>query len=1150
MHVRPRALIAALACLPLGLPTIRAAVGHALLPGHAAQVKQDFVDPNASAAGPTIYVSNSGNDSNSGTTLATAKKTIQAGIDAVAAGGTVYVEPGTYTGAGNHDLNPPSGITVRDDPANNGNAANTIINISGTSSANATGFRLESKQTAATLIFGFTIENGNESTSSGGAVVIGVGANPTIQNCVFSGNQSQFGGAIYITDSAPTIRECTFTNNQAIGPASAFPVGGAIEIFFDNGVPSGTYTPIITNCVFTGNTAPTDGAAIDVSNGNAGVTLSPAITNCTFTQNTSVYQDANDPGGTIGVFSANPTITNCILYADTVMSGGNGGEITVVPPNGAPAAVITTNDDDIQQNGITGTNDTNQNPDFVGAASGFSSPEDLANVSPEIGAGTANVPTTLTTGVPPIDLSIDRNGNPRNGRIDDGAFENPDTPPTANAQSVTVPPNTAKTVTLTGTDPSGRTLTYAVATNPAHGVLSGTAPNLTYTPNAGFQGADSFTFTVSTLSGVSSPTAATVSLQVAAPPTANAQTVPVLHNTAKAITLTGSDPNSPALSLTYAVTANPSHGTLGTLNASTGAVTYTPANDYHGSDTFQFTVTNTAGLTSTAATVTLNVAAGTPTANAQTVNVAFNTAKGITLTGSDSDVPTLGLTYAVGTGPSHGTLGTLNASTGAVTYTPAANYHGSDSFTFTVSNGTNTSTAATVTLNVATGTPTANGQTVSVAFNAATAVTLTATDPDSPALGLTYTVATNPTHGMLTGTAPNLTYTPTTGYHGSDSFTFTASNGTNASSPATVTLNVATGTPTASGQTVNVAFNTAKAFNLSGGDPDVPPLALTYAVGTGPSHGSLSGFNAGTGAVTYTPTTGYQGADSFTFTVSNGANTSTAATVTLNVAAGVPTASPQSVTTNENTAKAITLTGSDPDVPPLSLTYTIGTGPAHGMLSGTAPNLTYTPNAGYVGPDTFNFTVNNGTNTSPPAIVSLTVSQVAATVTAASVSWGTAGTAALQTNADGLRLLPAGRNTDLPWLGISQIGITLSLPATLSPGDVTVTGINVANYGPVTVAGSGTSYTLTLAQPIGGADRVTLTLGNAALSTYTRRLDVLPGDVNDDGAVTIQDAVLIRNMFLGIGGATPTLFGDINGDGIVDVTDYNLVRQKIGSHLP
>ena len=102
----------------------------------------------------------------------------------------------------------------------------------------------------------------------------------------------------------------------------------------------------------------------------------------------------------------------------------------------------------------------------------------------------------------------------------------------------------------------------------------------------------------------------------------------------------------------------------------------------------------------------------------------------------------------------------------------------------------------------------------------------------------------------------------------------------------------------------------------------------------------------------------------------------------------------------------------------------------------------------------------------------------------------------------------------------------------------------------MTVSGSGTNYTITLAQPIDAADRVTLIVDNPGISAFYRRLDVLPGDFNDDGVVNSQDLAGIRNEWLGVGGAKPTIFGDINGDGKVNVADYNAERLLIGTSLP
>ena len=133
-------------------------------------------------------------------------------------------------------------------------------------------------------------------------------------------------------------------------------------------------------------------------------------------------------------------------------------------------------------------------------------------------------------------------------------------------------------------------------------------------------------------------------------------------------------------------------------------------------------------------------------------------------------------------------------------------------------------------------------------------------------------------------------------------------------------------------------------------------------------------------------------------------------------------------------------------------------------------------------------------------------------------------------------------------IGTTGFGLHLSTP--LATNLNARIGINVANYGPVTISGSGTSYTITLAQPINATDRVTLTIGNTDIATFTRRLDVLPGDFNDDGVVNAQDAVGVRNEYLFLNGASPTTFGDINGDGTVDINDFNAVRRFLGARLP
>lgn len=128
----------------------------------------------------------------------------------------------------------------------------------------------------------------------------------------------------------------------------------------------------------------------------------------------------------------------------------------------------------------------------------------------------------------------------------------------------------------------------------------------------------------------------------------------------------------------------------------------------------------------------------------------------------------------------------VDASGGSpVAVSPAA----TTTYTLTASDGTDDVTAA-VTVNVLPGEPVAEDDSVVVAQDTPTAVTLTATDPNTPLGSLTWEIVEDPLHGDLSGTAPDLTYTPDPGYNGDDSFTFRANDGSNFSNVATVSIYV------------------------------------------------------------------------------------------------------------------------------------------------------------------------------------------------------------------------------------------------------------------------------------------------------------------------------------------------------------------------
>ncbi|MFA5865958.1 MAG: Ig-like domain-containing protein [Phycisphaerae bacterium] len=175
----------------------------------------------------------------------------------------------------------------------------------------------------------------------------------------------------------------------------------------------------------------------------------------------------------------------------------------------------------------------------------------------------------------------------------------------------------------------------------------------------------------------------------------------------------------------------------------------------------------------------------TPVANSMSVSATSGQATSITLTGSDPN--NHAITFRIVTTPTHGTV---SGTAPNITYTSVDNFTGSDNFTFLVNNGTKDSVTATVTLAVsaANTTPVANAQSITVASGLPAAITLTGSDADNNTL--TYSIATNPANGTLTGTPPNVTYTSTVGFSGSDNFTFKVNDGIVNSAPATISITV------------------------------------------------------------------------------------------------------------------------------------------------------------------------------------------------------------------------------------------------------------------------------------------------------------------------------------------------------------------------
>ncbi|QHW31382.1 tandem-95 repeat protein [Paenibacillus rhizovicinus] len=670
--------------------------------------------------------------------------------------------------------------------------------------------------------------------------------------------------------------------------------------------------------------------------------------------------------------------------------------------------------------------------------------------------------------------------------------------PTAAGATETTAEDTPLVGTLIGADvDTGSTLTFAKATDPVHGTLivNSATGAYTYTPASDYNGSDSFTFTVS--DGVLTTAPATVNITVTAvndAPTGISATDVTDEDTVLTGTLHGSDIDTAGSALTFVLAAAPVHGEV-SIDEATGDFTYTPASNYNGNDSFTFRV-NDGVLTSAPATFTIGVNAvnDAPTAEGATETTAEGTPLTGMLVGADVDTGST-LTFANAADPAHGTL-IVNSATGAYTYTPASDYNGSDSFTFTVSDGTLTSAPATIDItviavnNAPTGTPAAATTDEDTALTG----TLTGTDVDTAAASLTFAKAADPAHGTLTVEANGAyTYTPASNYNGSDSFTFTVSDGEFASVPATIsiTVNPVNDAPAGTAASETTAEDTALSGTLTGTDAETAAASLTFAKATDPEHGTLT-VNSASGAYTYTPDGDYSGSDSFTFTVSDGELTSAPATISITVTAinDAPTATAASETTAEDTAFSGTLSGTDVDTAAASLTFAKAADPAHGTVTVEANGAyTYTPNHDYSGSDSFTFTVSDGAVTSAPATIGITVNPV---------NDAPAGTDASATTAEDTALSGTLSGTD----------------AETAAASLTFAKATDPEHGEVTVDETTGAYTYTPASNYNGSDSFTFTVSDGALTSDPATISITVTAVNDAPSATAASATTAEDKTL------------------------------------
>ena len=268
-------------------------------------------------------------------------------------------------------------------------------------------------------------------------------------------------------------------------------------------------------------------------------------------------------------------------------------------------------------------------------------------------------------------------------------------------------------------------------------------------------------------------------------PVANDDSATTDEDTPTDIAVLSNDTDSDDDTLSAAPVSEPAHGSV-SLN-SNGSLTYTPKANYNGGDSFTYKVSDGRGGEDTATvSITVNAVNDAPVADNQSESTNEDTDESITLTATDAENDPL--TFSVVDGPTHGTLSGTGAN---LSYHPAANYKGDDSFTYKANDGSADSNVATVsiTVNAVNDAPVEANDSAFTHEDTPTDIAVLSNDNDLDGDTLSVSSFTQPDHGTVSENADgSLEYTPNADYNGADFFTYMATDGTEESNTASVSI--------------------------------------------------------------------------------------------------------------------------------------------------------------------------------------------------------------------------------------------------------------------------------------------------------------------------------------------------------------------------
>ncbi|EMJ3466124.1 tandem-95 repeat protein, partial [Vibrio harveyi] len=650
--------------------------------------------------------------------------------------------------------------------------------------------------------------------------------------------------------------------------------------------------------------------------------------------------------------------------------------VTVNPVNDAPVAVndavstdedtavtidVLTNDSDLENDQLTITNAS------VPAEQGTVTIVDgkLVFTPAENFNGDATISYTISDGQLTDDATVAVTVNPVNDA------------PVAVNDTVSTDEDTAVTIDVLAndSDPENDTLTITAASVPAEqGTVTIVDGKLVFTPAENFNGDATISYTISDGQLSDDATVAVTVNPVNDAPVAVNDTVSTDEDTAVTIDVLAndSDPENDQLTITNASVP----AEQGTVTIVDGKLVFTPAENFNGDATISYTISDGQLTDDATVAVTVNPVNDAPVAVDDTVTTDEDTAVTIDVLANDSDPENDQLTITNASVPAE--QGTVAIVDGKLVFTPAENFYGDATISYTISDGqlTDDATVA-VTVNPVNDAPVAVNDTVGTDEDTAVTIDVLANDSDPENDQLTITNASVPAEqGTVAIVDGKLVFTPAENFNGDATISYTISDGQlTDDATVAVTVNPVNDAPVAVNDAVSTDEDTAVTIDVLANDSDPENDTLTITAASVPAEqGTVAIVD---GKLVFTPAENFNGDTTISYTISDGQLTDDATVaVTVNPVNDAPVAVNDTVATDEDTAVTIDVLANDSDPENDQLTITNASVPAEqGTVAIVDGKLVFTPAENFNGDATISYTISDGQLTDD-ATVAVTVNPV------------------------------------------------------------------------------------------------------------------------------------------------------------------------------